>query len=520
MYKVLIIDTDSKEMNTLPGLIDWAACNLQVVAVMSDLDQALQFMENNNVDILVMKVSFPQANGIEFLQQIRSRQITARCIFLSNFADFSYVQKAIPLGIENYLLTPVDPQFFLETLQQTVRKLEKQRLELIQSQNSSQMLRISVLYRWILGDISQEELEARFSDLGIAPEPEGYTVALLHTLSVRDRLTPDIRKQLLALCNATLPSAWHIPAFYDLDKNIVFIIPTSQLEGFLPALRQVVEQVCDLLAQSVHICVGSQERTASNLRISYETAKQTLSPYLIGSASPIVFYSEDVQSWEVPPGHGLPSVLLSESFDQLLLDRKYRQCQEYLDLLFSETTLSSGVAQSVLRSYVVKIVVCVINALRSHNIDVNKLVGDSSTLFYKIINFQDMNEMYAWTKDFLSTSVDVLELKHMRFSPCISRIVDYIEQHYAQDICLKTISNELNINAAYLGQLFKSETGQLFSAYLNRVRIEAAQKLLEETSLSLNDISVQCGYVNISYFYNIFKKHTGKTPSQYRKASN
>ena len=120
-------------------------------------------------------------------------------------------------------------------------------------------------------------------------------------------------------------------------------------------------------------------------------------------------------------------------------------------------------------------------------------------------------------RGFLSSLVEALEARSSQFTPCVAYAVEYVKREYARDISLKTLSNLLNISAAYLGQLFKNETGELFSNYLNKLRIERSKALLRDTSLTLNEIAQQVGYANASYFYNIFKKYTNKTPSQYRK---
>lgn len=208
---------------------------------------------------------------------------------------------------------------------------------------------------------------------------------------------------------------------------------------------------------------------------------------------------------------------INHAFEKLMLNQEYMLCFDYLDNLFSEVSASSGITPTVLRNHVVELAVYILNVLRSYNINVVEILGDDSAIYDKIIHFENTDELYAWIKDFLTTSVETLESKNMRFSPCIARTIAYIEKNFSQGISLKTMAYDLNINAAYLGQLFKAETGQLFSAYLNQIRIENAKRLLLNTPLALNDISQQCGYTNISYFYNIFKKHTGQTPSQYRK---
>ncbi len=75
----------------------------------------------------------------------------------------------------------------------------------------------------------------------------------------------------------------------------------------------------------------------------------------------------------------------------------------------------------------------------------------------------------------------------------------------------------MNINSAYLGRIFKTETGEFFTDYLNKVRIDKAKELLLNTNLKASDISVKVGFVNNNYFYTIFKKYTGINPGDFRK---
>ncbi|QTH43645.1 helix-turn-helix domain-containing protein [Cohnella sp. LGH] len=80
------------------------------------------------------------------------------------------------------------------------------------------------------------------------------------------------------------------------------------------------------------------------------------------------------------------------------------------------------------------------------------------------------------------------------------------------------LSNTFNVSTAYLGQLFKKTTGDMFSNYLNRIRIEKSKELLAQTTLKSNQISTMIGFTNVTYFSNIFKKFVGVYPIEYRKA--
>lgn len=82
----------------------------------------------------------------------------------------------------------------------------------------------------------------------------------------------------------------------------------------------------------------------------------------------------------------------------------------------------------------------------------------------------------------------------------------------------QTIADEMQMNAVYLGRLFRQSTGMSISEAINRARIEAAKRLLLEGDESIEAIAAMVGFENSKYFYVVFKDFTGCTPRQYRKA--
>lgn len=97
----------------------------------------------------------------------------------------------------------------------------------------------------------------------------------------------------------------------------------------------------------------------------------------------------------------------------------------------------------------------------------------------------------------------------------IKLLLEYIEEHYAQDIGLVELADQVEMNPAYLSILFKEEVGMSYIKYLTRVRMDAAKELLKE-GLKVADVSERVGYSNYRYFCDIFKKQVGITPSEYK----
>ena len=96
-------------------------------------------------------------------------------------------------------------------------------------------------------------------------------------------------------------------------------------------------------------------------------------------------------------------------------------------------------------------------------------------------------------------------------------ITRYLQEHLAEEISLSVLAEEFHLSAQYISQLFKSEIGVGFLAYLTNIRMEQAKKLLLSTSLSIAEVSEQSGYGDYRVFTKVFKKNEGITPSQYRR---
>ncbi len=109
------------------------------------------------------------------------------------------------------------------------------------------------------------------------------------------------------------------------------------------------------------------------------------------------------------------------------------------------------------------------------------------------------------------------EKKRMHEECLVQRILDYINTHYLDEtMCLYHVSSEFKLTEKYLSQFFKENTGENFSSYVEKLRIQQAVKLLGQRDLSVTDIAKRIGYTNDNTFYKAFKRMYGISPSIYR----
>jgi two-component system response regulator YesN len=97
-------------------------------------------------------------------------------------------------------------------------------------------------------------------------------------------------------------------------------------------------------------------------------------------------------------------------------------------------------------------------------------------------------------------------LKHKQ---AVDFTIQYIYEHYADNITLFDISNKLYISRYYLGQIFRKATGETFNQYLTKVRMTKAKAMILEGKLLVYEIADKVGISNVAYFSTLFKKHTG-----------
>jgi YesN/AraC family two-component response regulator len=99
----------------------------------------------------------------------------------------------------------------------------------------------------------------------------------------------------------------------------------------------------------------------------------------------------------------------------------------------------------------------------------------------------------------------------------LETVKELIEQRFTDiNLSQQSIASTVKLSSAYIGKLFKESYNMSITEYMNEVRLNHAQKLLEGDSYTISEIMDKCGYANQSYFFRLFKGKVGTTPKEYR----
>ena len=103
------------------------------------------------------------------------------------------------------------------------------------------------------------------------------------------------------------------------------------------------------------------------------------------------------------------------------------------------------------------------------------------------------------------------------YSPLVQKVVNHIDLNLVSDLSLRNLAAEFNVNPSYLSSLFKKEMSVTITAYVNQQRMKQAIRYLNTTNMQIQNIAADVGISDVNYFSKLFKRATGKTPSEYRE---
>lgn len=147
MYTVLLVDDEEKILEVMKVRIGWQELGVDKLLTASDGQAALEYFEQQRIDLLVTDIRMPRMDGLELIEKVRSLYPDTHCILLTAYGEFEYAHRAIQLGVENYLLKPVADVEMEQTIQKALDNIYNRR------KNSRDLLRENTLNRWVSGSI-------------------------------------------------------------------------------------------------------------------------------------------------------------------------------------------------------------------------------------------------------------------------------------------------------------------------------------------------------------------------------
>lgn len=517
MFKVFIVDDDPAIVDGLKKMVAWEEYGMDIPGTAFDGMEAWEFMAGNEVDILITDIRMPFLDGLGLIQKVKEAGWDTRFIVLSGYDDFEYLKECIKLGIENYLLKPVNEQELTATLVAALEKLQTGRNRKADSRKDMDIIRNNILYRWITGAIGEDELNERFFLLDIKPGTTSYAVCIIRVLAGGDTgmdyhtLIPEAEK----ICLEIVKKYHSGLVLASPDNEIVFLFTNCPESTSDTILAAILEECLHTVKRSwnlpLFITNGGFENSRKLVHQSYRRAKELQQYSLIFPPDSILDDTIKDPAAKVQMGQFI-------SMDEIMRLSASKDLETLLmriDEGFNQIKGAEGITPSLVQNAATEILIAVINGGLAGG-EKNNLLAELGRPISDIYMMQSLNEIIRFTKDTAARVIQYLAQSYERINPVIKRVMASIKTNYSENISLKTLAADFNVNPNYLGRLFKEELGEFFSDYLNKIRMNKAKELLLNTNLSVREISLRVGYIDPNYFYTLFKKYMGVSPAEFR----
>lgn len=500
MYKVLLVDDEPLITIGLKALLDWADYGFEVVSTAESGEEALAYLKENQIDILVTDIMMGEMTGLELIKEVKILQPKVKCIVLTGYQEFGLIKQGLLLGIENYLVKPVDEEELLKTIRNVGDKLNA--VTGVNQEHEPSTLMDNTLWRFLNGEIDKNDCLERLSFYNIQFNQPYYSVSILsfenyHQAEVTKETRKCIEEQYSAIC---LNSPNH--------ELLIIFGGTTEEELF-----QYNHNFVDYLngeqskAGFFYLSMGKPVKAVEDFEESFAIAAEY---------SLLQIYSD-------------PNVLISERLtidkqEELKKQQEFKEnivkvllkadeeALEMVDSYFHDTTRRSPyISPQAVKKYTFDLVSYIHYSLQPDDLSYYTAAVE------KIMYCKEIHQMEAILKEYCAQLIHSIHNQVNMRSPIVQNVLDFIHVHYDQGVSLKTLGQQFHVNAIYLGQLFQKEVGVVFSEYLNRYRLEKAKELLKTTHYRAGEIGKKVGYSDTAYFYKQFRKTVGATPSEWRK---
>ena len=512
MYTYFIADDETKIRQGLRRLIDWEDLGFFCVGEASNGEDALAVILEKKPDIALLDIRMPRLSGLDVARLAREKNYEGTILILSGYSDFKYAQEAMCYDVKFYITKPVDEDDLTAHLLKIREELDEKKKRTSAIEYYSEKARSSILRDFLTG--SSRTLTEELKELGLL---SGCYQAAIYEKYSHDAAAVSYRfSDLLHLTNEDN----HSYETLTIDHNEIILLKGDfairRFSEFVERFEREVKPQKGSPLDSLFITYGRVVYRPEDITGSYREALYLLQMRFYCDPGQHTFGYHQLARPQ--NSYFIPDKATLEEYRDMLVDyiqtRNRRLLAETLGRLREQIYLSSVPIEDI-RRFFLDLYLQVREAVRYHyhTADIPFPPGSWAADFintryylYEIITF--ISEQ---------TEMILRSLGTASRESTLDNVIYYIRHNYMNNLKLERIAPLFGYNSSYLGKLFTQKIGMNFTAYLDRVRIDASLELLKEGTLKVYEIAEKVGYSNVDYFHTKFKKVMGESPAEYRR---
>ncbi|MBQ8490221.1 MAG: response regulator [Pseudobutyrivibrio sp.] len=467
MKKVLVVEDEKLIRQGIAAMIKRSGVPVEEVIECNNGLSAMDVLSKEQIDVVFTDIRMPKMNGIELVQAMQELDNPPLAVAISGYDDFSYAVEMMRHGVREYILKPVERdklKSILEKLDNEInhRIEDKEKLDALDNQ----------LLKYMLRDKDSKEED---------------------TLLLAQTLNREVGNEYVVVVANADTSALSGITLRGVQGGNVYIVAPDEISSVAGlkyiGISDVYSNVTDLKRAYTQAFIRRGEAFLQNMNVvDYDLP--AIPSELLKTAAKLT--EENSISARV----------------QLMGVDRPKELKKEWDSFFIAATRGQIPPKkfiAAINQFVGEL--CATYKVTVADTLVNPLVTDCLSNYREgFMSFVlDMQSKLSSAEDVDQTTAKINEA------------IAYINENYARDLNMAVVSNHISMNYSLFSAEFKNITGTNFVTYVKELRMKEAKKLLSETDMKVNEISVNVGYDNEKHFMKSFKAYVGVSPSEYRK---
>ncbi|WP_461206573.1 response regulator transcription factor [Clostridium sp. DL1XJH146] len=529
MIKIMIVDDEQIVRQGIKFIIDKEFSGiLKVVAIAKSGREAIELFEEERPSIILMDIQMPGINGIEAIKQIRHINPHVRGVIISAYEQFEYAKQALELGVNDYILKPINRDKLKNVLNKIITEIEDEKKNKNKEMDIQEKLYMMApaledgyVYS-ILMDCNYRQQACDYRNLLDIEKEYGYFIVIefekeIITKSVKNEINighsvlyKKIRDSIKYKCKSVVGmisvNRIGIVVYEDKEENSY-----EQKEMALELAINIHKSLAKIIETDLSIGIGSCYKN-EEINNSYFEAIKALGE----TADKKVMHIKDlVNNVKLENSYNLIEIKNEED----IIIKKIKEgnvhevdmkMKDFFDKLYGQ----HKECEDIVKNIVIELMVLINMVAYRHGL----IIEEYADLSY-IDELKQIKEYYNLKNRCIIKAKKIAKEinleKENKVSNEILEAVEYIKNNYNKELHLKDVADVVAISPQYFCKVFKEELGVNFIDYLTRVRIEQAKKMLNEDNLSIKEICFKIGYNDPNYFSRLFKRIVGVSPKEF-----
>ncbi|NOW02937.1 response regulator transcription factor [Clostridium beijerinckii] len=534
MYKVMIVDDEIPAREILSYIINWQETDFRIVYSASNGKEALDKYTDIKPDLIITDIQMPIIDGLDLIEEVQKINKSQKFLILSCYEDFTYAQRAMKMGVTDYLIkdliTPNDLYGILAKTKTDLDNITIKKSELKKEHKLLNFLKENkdiALRKLIFNDISEDDCYNLIENLNLNLNGKLFVLFLIQI----DNFFKYIEDE-----------EFYIKALNEIIKNVSEIIEELNIgecfyseNGEFTAIVRLTPTIseADIINECYYLAQEIRKRISlmHNISLTISVSSTFKKPFKIKK-----YFDEAFKLSKMKVFLGNDTIILNNTFvknldlDTDTLAKRINAIniaieQNNIENLKSELTHLydkdiRGFMQFNYLNYInSSLLDLVVRTCNRYSIAYEDIFSTSYIPIEILSTKETVEEMSEW---FLEIFIKIININFNnsfknKYSKKVADSIDYINKNlFNQSLSLTDIAENINVHKVYLCRIFKEETGENVTQYILKARIEKSKEIILSTNYKLYEISDKLGFNSPQQFSILFKKVTGITPNQFR----